>query len=61
MKMWTGYIDVQVSGAGLKFLQKMEVCSGKCVLTSFIEIGGAFYGGQLEQALRILGKHSPCA
>lgn len=52
---------MQVSGAGLKFLQKMEVSSGKCVLTSFIEIGGTFYGGQLAQALRIMGKHSPCA
>lgn len=48
MKMQTGQLDVQVSDAGLKFLQKMEVCRGKYVLTSFIEIGGTFSRGQLE-------------
>lgn len=48
MKMQTGQLDVQVSGAGLKFLQMMEVYSGKHVLMSFIEMGGSFYGGQLE-------------
>lgn len=48
VKMQTGQLDVQVCGAGLKFLQKKEVYSGKHVLMSFIEMGGAFYGGQLE-------------